>query len=197
MIRAWVLPLIVVAIAVPIAAGFMTGGPAVGLAVGALAAAALIVAVARMHPDRRIEVATAGDHRHRTLVVAISPIEQAETVAQIAEAAVPGADVLVLAPAFNKPLSHWADDLGEAREQAQRRLVLSVGTLAAAGIEARGAVGDADPVQAVEDTLREFAADDAVVVAPEVVGRGPGARTLATLRSRLDRPVRLIETDDQ
>lgn len=193
MIRAWLLPLIVLAIAVPIAAGFLIAGPGLGVAVGALVGAVLIVVVARMRPETRIEVASSVDARHRLLVVALVAIEEPAAAAAIAQSAVAGGEVLVLAPAFSSALDHWADDLRRAREQAQRRLVLSLGTLAAAGVEARGSVGDSDPVQAVEDSLREFAADEAILVAEPVEGKGPGARTLAELRSRLDLPLRLIE----
>ena len=146
-----------------------------------------------MRPETRIEVAAAADQRFRVLVVALVAIEEPATAAAVAQSATAGAEILVLAPAFNSSLAHWADDLREARDQAQSRLVLSLGTLAAAGIDARGAVGDADPVQAVEDTLREFAADEAIVVAEPVEGRGDGAHTLAELRSRLDLPLRLVE----
>jgi len=193
MIRAWLLPLIVLAIAVPIAAGFLVAGPGLGTALGALAVAVLLVAVARMRPEHRIEVAAAADHRFRLLVIALVAIEEPAVAAAVAQSAATGGEVLVLAPAFNTGLAHWADDLGGAREAAQRRLVLSLGTLAAAGIEARGSVGDSDPVQAIEDALREFAADEAIVVAEPVEGRGAGARTLAELRSRLDLPSRLVE----
>jgi hypothetical protein len=194
MIRPWALPVIVGAIAVPIAAGFVLGGPALGLAVGALVGAALLIVVARMRPEERIEVARATDERRRVLVVALAPIESPDAASEVAEVARPGAEVVVVAPALNRPLAHWASDLDEARDAAQRRLVLSLGTLAAAHVEARGAVGDTDAVQAVEDTLREFPADEAVLVADPVEEKGPGARTLATLRSRLDLPLRFIET---
>jgi hypothetical protein len=194
MIRPWALPVIVGAIAVPIAAGFVLGGPALGLAVGALVGAVLLIVVARMRPEERIEVARATDERRRVLVVALAPIESPDAASEVAEVARPGAEVVVVAPALNRPLAHWASDLDEARDAAQRRLVLSLGTLAAAHVEARGAVGDTDAVQAVEDTLREFPADEAVLVADPVEEKGPGARTLATLRSRLDLPLRLIET---
>jgi hypothetical protein len=194
MIRPWALPLIVGAIALPIAAGFLIAGPALGLAVGALVGAALLILVARMRPEERIEVARATDERRRVLVVALAPIEDPDAASEVAEIARPGAEVVVVAPALNRRLAHWASDLDEARDAAQRRLVLSLGTLAAARVDARGTVGDTDAVQAVEDTLREFPADEAVLVADPVEEKGPGARTLATLRSRLDLPLRLIET---
>jgi hypothetical protein len=192
-IKPWALPLIVAAIAIPIVAGFMIAGPGLGLAVGALVGAAMIVLVVRMKPYERIEVARAEDQRHRVLVVVLAPIEDPQTASTVAEAARPGGEVLVLAPALNRPLAHWASDLDDARDAAQRRLVLSLGTLAAADVDGRGQVGDTDAVQAVEDTLRDFPADEAVLVAAPVEGKGPVARTLANLRSRLDLPLRLIE----
>lgn len=193
MIRAWLIPLIVAAIAVPLAAGFIFAGPALGTALGALAIAVMLVVFARMRPHTRIEVAAAADQRFRLLVVALAAVEEPAAAAAVAQSSAAEGEVLVLAPAFNTGLAHWADDLTSAREEAQRRLVLSLGSLATAGVEARGSVGDADPVQAVEDTLREFAADEAIIVAQPVEGKGPGARTLAELRARLDLPLRLVE----
>lgn len=193
MIRPWALPLIVAAIAVPIAGGFLVAGPGLGAAVGALVGAALVIAAARMSPRGRIEVASPPDQRHRVLVVALTAIEEPSPAAEVAAAAGPASEVLVLAPALNRALARWADDLGDARDEAQRRLVLSIGSLAAADLDARGRVGDSDAVQAVEDTLREFSADEAVLVSAPVEAEGAEARTLATLRSRLDIPLRLIE----
>ncbi|MCW2987320.1 MAG: hypothetical protein JWM24_258, partial [Solirubrobacterales bacterium] len=46
----WKLPLVVAAIAAPIAVAFYVGGPGVGVAVGALAAVAIVVAAARERP---------------------------------------------------------------------------------------------------------------------------------------------------
>jgi hypothetical protein len=193
MIRPWALPLIVGAIAIPIVAGFLIAGPGLGLAMGALVGTTMIVVVARMRPAEGIEVARAEDQRRRVLVIVLAPIEDPEAASEVAEVARPGAEVLVLAPALNRRLAHWASDLDDAREAAQRRLVLSLGTLAAAEVDGRGTVGDTDAVQAVEDTLRDFPADEAVLVTLPVEGRGQVARTLATLRSRLDLPLRLIE----
>lgn len=193
MIKPWALPLIVGAIAVPIAVGFLVAGPALGLAVGALVGAAMLVIVVRMRPYERIEVASAEDQRHRVLVVVLAPIEDPEAASKVADVARPGGEVLVLAPALNRRLAHWASDLDSAREAAQRTLVLSLGTLAAADVDGRGRVGDTDAVQAVEDTLRDFPADEAVLVAAPVEGKGAVSRTLASLRSRLDLPLRLIE----
>jgi hypothetical protein len=98
------------------------------------------------------------------------------------------AEVLVLAPALNTTLSHWASDLGRARMEAQERLAVSLAELAKAEIRARGAVGDSDAVQATEDTLRSFPAREVVCVTD-----GPEDRLVREVRRRLDRPVSVVE----
>ena len=190
MIRAWVLPLIVFAITVPIVAGFLIAGPGLGLAAGALVGAILLIVVARMRRTR-IEVAAAADHRFRLLVVALVAIEEPARAA-VAQSATASAEVLVLAPAFNSGLAHWADDLRKARDQAQSRLVLSLGTLAAAGIDARG--------RSAMPTLcrrwRILSASSPPTRRSSWPSRwraGERARTLAELRARLDLPLRLVE----
>lgn len=194
------LPLIVLAIAVPIVAAFRFGGPPGGLAVGALAVAAILFLAARAKFDEPIEVASAPPDRYAMLVVLESPLEDPRLAGAIEEIAMAGAratksgagrrpEVLLLAPAMNSAVRHWLSDLRSARFDAQRRLTLSLATLASADIDARGAVGDSDPVQAVEDTLRTFGAQEVVFVTT------PGdGRDVEQVRRRLDRPVRVLET---
>jgi hypothetical protein len=71
--------------------------------------------------------------------------------------------VLVVSPALNTPLRHWASDEDPARAEAQRRLDRSLARLGEHGIEARGEIGDGDPLQAIEDALRTFGADEIVI----------------------------------
>jgi hypothetical protein len=192
-IKPWLLPLIVIALVVPGSVGFIVAGPGLGLAIGALAVGTVLVVAAVKRPDEPIEVADAGDQRRRLLLVAIEPVDQPQAVESIRAAARARADeeaeVLVLAPALNTPLEHWASDVGRSRLDAQRKLVLTVGALAAADVEARGSVGDPDPLQAVEDTLRQFAADEVIVGLPEGEGSASASSLVAELRRRLDLPV--------
>ena len=58
--------------------------------------------------------------------------------------------VLVVSPALNSPLKHWVSDEDSARVAAQQRLDASLARLAQDGISARGEVGDAEPLQALE-----------------------------------------------
>jgi hypothetical protein len=71
--------------------------------------------------------------------------------------------VLVVTPALNSPLKHWASEEDEARAAAQRRLDASLAQLRDAGIDARGEVGDGEPLQAMEDALRTFGADEIII----------------------------------
>ena len=72
-------------------------------------------------------------------------------------------EVLVVCPALNSPLRTWTSDEDGARAAAQERLDASLAQLRDAGINARGEVGDGDPLQAIEDALRTFGADEVIV----------------------------------
>jgi hypothetical protein len=72
-------------------------------------------------------------------------------------------EVLVVTPALNSPLKHWISDEDGARAAAQERLDASLAKLSEAGVEARGEVGDGDPLQAIEDALRTFGADEIII----------------------------------
>jgi nucleotide-binding universal stress UspA family protein len=71
--------------------------------------------------------------------------------------------VLVVSPALNSPLKHWVSDEDEAREEAQERLDRSLARLREAGVEARGEIGDGEPLQAIEDALRTFGAEEIII----------------------------------
>jgi nucleotide-binding universal stress UspA family protein len=72
-------------------------------------------------------------------------------------------EVFVVTPALNSPLKHWVSDEDDARAAAQERLDASLAKLAEAGVQASGEVGDADPLQAIEDALRTFGADEIII----------------------------------
>jgi hypothetical protein len=199
-LKAWALPLVVLALIGPPIAGFALGGPPAGMAIGALAVAVLVVGAARAQFDEPIEVGRSPRDRFMLLVVALVAVEDpgvSQAIAEIArsgQAASQGGEarapeILLLAPALNTRVAEWLNDYAAARFDAQRRLALSVGTLSASGLAARGRVGDADVVQAVEDTLRTFPAQEVVFVTE--LGEAAGA--VGDVRRRLDRPVRVLE----
>ena len=71
--------------------------------------------------------------------------------------------VLVVSPALNSPIRHWASDEDPARAEARKRLDTSLQRLEESGIAASGEVGDADPLQAIEDAVRTFGPDDIII----------------------------------
>jgi hypothetical protein len=105
-----------------------------------------------------------GPGERRILVIANETVGGGPLREQIEERSV-GYDtqVLVVSPALNSPIRHWASDEDPAREEAQRRLEASLERLRANGIEASGEVGDADPLQAIEDAVRTFGPDEIII----------------------------------
>jgi hypothetical protein len=100
---------------------------------------------------------------HRVLVVANETVTGEELLNELRKRAGEHSDVLVVAPALNTRLRHLFADVDQARGEAEVRLRESISALAQAGIPARGAVGDSDPVRAIEDALFEFKADELVI----------------------------------
>jgi hypothetical protein len=181
---AWKLPLVVAAIAVPVVAAFWAGGPGVGIAVGALVAATIVVVAVRQRPRGPLGTSPAEADRRRLLVVVTRPVEDPDAIERIAEAAGGGedgsAEVVVLAPARIGFLDRWTSDVEGARREAQRTLVHTVAALAKAGIPAEARVGDEDVVQAVEDQIGGFPASELILVGGE-----EGDRAAAELEPRL------------
>ena len=90
-LRPWMLPAIVAAIVVPITAAFMFGGPGVGLAVGALAAAVILITAAVAVFEEPIEVAPGTAGRFALLVVLTATLDDPVAVGEVAEIAAAGA----------------------------------------------------------------------------------------------------------
>jgi hypothetical protein len=76
------------------------------------------------------------------------------------------AKVMVVAPAVEKsPLHHALGDVDTASREAVSRLERSLEELRSHGYAALGQVGDADPVVAAEDILRQYPADEVLILA--------------------------------
>jgi hypothetical protein len=107
-------------------------------------------------------------------------------------------EVFVVAPALNSRLRHWTSDEDGACRAAEERLVCCLAQLRHEGIQARGRVGDADPMRAIADALRLFAADELIIathaerrsnwLARDIVGR---------TRASLELPVRHVVVDPE
>jgi hypothetical protein len=135
--------------------------------------------------ERRILVVaneTVGGHTLRSLI-----LERSLDVAE---------QVLVVTPALNSPLKHWTSDEDDARAAAQERLDASLSKLAEAGVEARGEIGDDDPLQAMEDALRTFGADE-IIISTHPEGRSNWLErdVVAKARERFAVPIRHVVVD--
>ncbi|HEX2358297.1 MAG TPA: hypothetical protein VHH72_00630 [Solirubrobacterales bacterium] len=191
-LRPWALPVIVAAICVPVVGALALGvitdsGTGFGFAVGALAVATLLVLAARARPRGAIEVASRPDAERRLLVVATTEVtpEAAERIAERAERA---ADVRLLVPVASGRLSRWLSAEDDARAQSQDVLAHSAGALVAAGLPVSGSLGDSDPAQALEDELRDYSAEEVVLLS------AAGDDSLARVADRLELPVSRLTT---
>jgi len=102
-----------------------------------------------------------------------------EEIQRYVEGKATRAEVFVIAPAVVD--SAIEDELGgvdQAIRAASKRLEWLIGELKSVGIEATGQVGDQDPVVAAGDGLREFDADELVVVAHARGERTPAEKGL-------------------
>jgi nucleotide-binding universal stress UspA family protein len=172
-----------------------------GLAVFAvLTLAALYLALRRGQPEPRVQQAVprrGAEDARRILVIAnetVGGVVLREEIKRRAEGY--REEVLVVCPALNAPLRHWVSDEDAARAAAQERLQASLARLAEAGVDARGEVGDGDPLQAIEDALRTFGADE-VIISTHPEGRSHWLErgVVSGARERFAVPITHVVTD--
>jgi hypothetical protein len=107
-----------------------------------------------------------------------------------------GGEVLVVAPALNSRLRHWMSDVDAARQAAEARLAVCLERLQAAGVSARGEIGDSDPMQAIADALSTFPADEIIIAThPEERSHWLARDLVDRARLRYDQPVLHIVVD--
>ena len=106
--------------------------------------------------------------------------------------------MLVVCPALNSPLRHWVSDEDGARARgaaAARRAASR--ELAAAGSTARGEIGDADPLQAIEDALRTLRRrrDRSSRRIPRAARTGSSSGVVQAARERFAVPITHVVVD--
>jgi hypothetical protein len=135
--------------------------------------------------------------RYRILVVANETVVGRALREEVVSRAREGhAEVLVVSPALNTRVRHWTSDDDQARAAAQNRLDESLAVLRADRLEARGAIGDADPIQAIEDSLRAFGADE-IVISTHPPGRSNWLErgVVDRAREQFDMPITHVVVD--
>jgi hypothetical protein len=165
-LRALTAPLLIAVIAAAVAAAMALSssiGAGLGLAVGALAVTALVVFAVRARPRERVEVAKDAGSGRRVVVLATDEVtaDAAERVEKLAAGA---DDVRLLIPLPSHRLERWLSAEDDARAEGERRLAHSAGALVAAGLPVSGSLGDHDPAQALEDELRDYPADEVLLL---------------------------------
>ena len=105
-------------------------------------------------------------------------------------------EILLVAPALNSPVRHWVSDEDGARAAAGERVQRSVARLAEGGLAVRGEVGDGEPLQAIEDALRTFGADE-IVISTHPEGRSHWLEQglIAEARRRFSAPITHVVVD--
>ena len=104
--------------------------------------------------------------------------------------------ILVVSPALNSHVRHWASDEDGARAAAQERLEASLAQLRRDGVQAEGTVGDGDPLQAIEDAMRTFGADEIVISThPEGRSHWLERNVVGDARDRFDVPITHVVVD--
>jgi hypothetical protein len=103
--------------------------------------------------------------RKKLLVVATAPVEPGPLREVVREHGGDQAEIRVVAPASDvSPLQWLANDEDAAREKAAGVASEAAQTVEPEASRTKAEVGDTDPVQAIEDALRTFPADEVLVV---------------------------------
>ncbi|HEX2506075.1 MAG TPA: hypothetical protein VHK22_07705 [Gaiellaceae bacterium] len=105
----------------------------------------------------------------KLLVVATAPVDEETIRDQVRRrSGEEEAEVRVVAPAADlSPLQWLANEEDEARAEAEARAEETAAATDAEAARVEASAGDPDPVQAIEDMLRDFPADELIVVTRE------------------------------
>ena len=183
--------LIVIMAAISTALGFLTFLGLSGAAV------AMYLRQRGPAPDREHVPTLGGPDERRVLVVANETVRGEELLSTISTLAlVERTTFLVVCPALNSRLKTFTSDEDPAREAAQARLDVTLARLGSVGIEARGEVGDGEPLVAVDDAVRTFGPNE-IVISTHPPGRSNWLEkgVVDSVRSRYDVPVTHVVVD--
>jgi hypothetical protein len=132
---------------------------------------------------------------HRVLAIVTDPLEDSEPIAELRRG--PGGDgveVRVIVPAVEETaFRHALGDVDGPARRAESTLGASIAALRHRGVVASGVVGDADPVLAAQDALREAPADEVLIFEhAETQARWFENGLFERAREELEPPLRLV-----
>lgn len=192
-----------VAGAVAVLAGVLAGWLASALA-GVVVFAALVVVgvlllMSRSDPGRRLPLRRAAREHHRhgalpgtrhVIVVANATLCGDELAEHVRGLGAGGVELDVLAPVLTSRTHLAYTDVDAETRQARDRLSRSLNWAWAQGFAARGEIGDPSAGMGLEDALRDFGADEVIVVTGQAEPAHWQERSeLERLRKELDVPV--------
>ena len=170
----------------------------------ALAAAALVAigyfASRSRHPSafdaprRPATSSSPADGVYRVLVVADASLGSERVPEIVAHAAGRRVEAFVIAPELRSRLAHWTGDDSQ-QGHAVRHLGETLNGLEAAGVPASGMVGSDDPIQAADDALRTFPADELVLVTDAERANWLEGDALSATRERYGIPVTHVRAE--
>lgn len=99
----------------------------------------------------------------KILAVVSEPVSGDALREAIGDERADGAEVLVVAPALNSRWRHWLSDPDRAIARAEAVQQETVARMDDQNIDAAGDSGESDPLLAIQDALRSFAADEIVL----------------------------------
>ena len=162
-----------------------------------LAAVAVVVRSRRREPHPHAVIRPSAPGERRILVIANETVG-GEPLRDLIHRRSEGVEerVLVVCPALMSPMRYFASDEDGPRAAAHERLERSLSRLRELGVSAEGEVGDADPLQAIEDALRTFGADE-VIVSTHPEGRSQWLErgVVRAARERFDVPITHVVVD--
>lgn len=188
-----------VSVAAAVLIGWLTRPLIGGLVLAAIFAAGAFAYLWAGYHDRRATLRAAAEEPHphgappgtrHVLVVANEALTGDELRELIQADGTDQTEVDVLAPVLASPVHLGVTDIDAELDEARARLERSLEWAKAQGIAVRGTVGDPSPTTAIEDQLRDFGADEVIVVThPRDRMTWEERGELRRLRSELDVPV--------
>jgi membrane protein implicated in regulation of membrane protease activity len=156
-----------------------------------------VIVRARREPPQQATIRPSAPGERRILVVANETVG-GEPLRDLIRRRSEGVEerVRVVCPALMSPMRYFASDEDRPRAAANERLERSLARLRELGITAEGEVGDADPLQAIEDALRTFGADE-VIISTHPEGRSVWLEkgVVRAARERFDVPITHVVVD--
>ena len=132
----------------------------------------------------------------RILALVAEPVSDQALASAVGSDVAEGAEVLVVAPALTTRTRFLVSDVDGAIQRAEEVAAETVERLEAGGVDAAGDTGEPDPIQALEDALQTFEAEEIVLFThPEGDRNWQEEGVVEEAERRFSQPVRHVVID--